>query len=105
VDIFRLFKNRSSEFLIIFLSALNNKHAYEAVIKYIFKLSNITISINGNILKNMGVPPGPVFRIIIDKITEKKAAGLLKNHIDEIKCARELISELTDIKKEGKYNE
>ena len=105
LDIFRLFKNRSSEFLIIFLSALNNKHAYEAIIRYIFKLSNITISINGNILKNMGVPPGPVFRIIIDKITEKKAAGLLKNHIDEIKCARELIGELTEIKKEGKHNE
>lgn len=100
LDIFRLFKNRSSEFLIIFLSAADNKYAYEAVIRYIFNLSETKISINGNILKNMGVAPGPVFRIIIDKITEKKAAGLLKNHIDEIKYARELIGELTDKKKQ-----
>lgn len=95
LNIFRLFKNRSSEFLIIFLSAVNNKQAFDSVIRYIFKLSDIKTSIDGKILKNMGVKPGPVFRVIMDKITEKKAAGLLGNHTDEIKYARELANELT----------
>lgn len=94
LDIYRLFKNRSREFLITLLAALDSKIAYDAVIKYIFKLSNVLPTINGNILKNMGVKPGPAFRTILDRVTEMKAVGALKTHIDEIAYAKELIEKL-----------
>ncbi len=93
-DIYRLFRGRSVEFLITLLSAVNTQKAYDAVIKYIFELSNIKTTINGNILKNMGVKPGPVFKTIIDKVMEKKVSGDLKTHIDEIKYAKDLIKTL-----------
>lgn len=94
LEIYRLFKNRSREFLITLLAALDTKTAYDAVIKYIFKLSNVLPTINGNILKNMGVKPGPAFRTILDRVTEMKAVGKLKTHIDEIAYAKELIENL-----------
>lgn len=94
LDVYRLFRGRSNEFLITLLAAVDNRAAYDAVTRYIFKLSNITPTINGNILKNMGAKPGPAFRTIIDRVTELKAAGKLKTHIDEIACAKQLIEKL-----------
>jgi len=93
-NIYRLFNSRSDEFMIIFMAAMGNAHAYRAAVKYIFEISKIKPSVNGDMLKNMGLKPGPVFKIIIDKIAEKKAAGDLKNHADEIKYAKKLIESL-----------
>jgi hypothetical protein len=42
----------------------------------------------------MGVKPGPAFRTILDRVTEMKAIGRLKTHIDEIAYAKELIEKL-----------
>ncbi len=96
IKIYNLFKNHSPEFLLTLLSAIDNKFAYKAVIRYIFELSNIKPTLNGDTLKKMGVPPGPAFKEILDTIAALKAAGYLKNHIEEIKYAKKIIDKLPD---------
>ena len=51
------------------------------------------LSLSGDDLKEMGIPPGPVYRRILDRIFEAKLDGEVRTKEDEVMMAHRIWGE------------
>ncbi len=86
-EIYKTFKNIAMESVIMY-STIN----HEIVEKYLNKLKDIEISIDGNDLKSLGIEPSPKYQECFDYILKHKIENpnLTKN--EEIKFAKEFFN-------------
>lgn len=80
-EIYKLFRNKPLESVLLY--ALSN--SIEIAERYLTKLSNITLFINGEDLKKLGFKQGKLFGEILDYVLEKKIAYPEAQKEDEIK--------------------
>ena len=59
-------------------------------------LQYIQPTINGNTLKQMALPPGPKYRVILDKLRSARLDGLIQNDNQELDLLKILIREMYD---------
>ena len=69
-EIYEFFEKTNIESLLAFLA--KNKNYKDKVDLHLKELKNIHISIDGNILINMGIKPGPVFGEILKKVLKAR---------------------------------
>jgi tRNA nucleotidyltransferase (CCA-adding enzyme) len=63
----------------------------KAISSYFTHLRYIRPSIKGRDLKKLGLPPGPIYREILQAALDAKLNGELKTHMDELDFARKYV--------------
>ena len=57
--------------------------AYERLMRYLEHLRNVKSEITGDYLRELGLPPGPLYRELLDGLLAAKLDGLLPTREDE----------------------
>jgi tRNA nucleotidyltransferase (CCA-adding enzyme) len=82
-EIYWLLHERSHESLLYMIAMARRNFAKKAVSDYVTKLRHTTTFLNGESLKDMGYPPGPIYRTILNHLLESKLNGKVKTRKDE----------------------
>jgi len=90
--LFKLIHNLPYELLVAVAS--ESRVHNNNIEKYLKKLSNVRLEINGENLKILGYKPSKKFKIVLEKMLELKLDGKLKNREDELAMAKELLTSL-----------
>jgi tRNA nucleotidyltransferase (CCA-adding enzyme) len=72
---------------------LKDETAWENVVHYLDRKETVHIAINGHDLKKLGLKPGPVYKLIMDRLYNLKLDGLVSNRDDELDEVRHWIRE------------
>lgn len=76
---------------ILFLMARSKKeHIRRNISQYLARLRYISIDVSGNDLKEMGLEPGPVYSLILDKLMTAKIDGTAETRALQLKLAKHL---------------
>jgi len=89
-SIYRLLHAYSREARFVLSVLTDSKPALERLELYERKLAAVSPSIDGHVLKALGVPPGPVYREILDRVRDALLDGLVTTHDQELDLARSL---------------
>lgn len=77
------------------LSVLGDSPRLRARLDYFEKtLRHVKPTLDGEALKAMNVPPGPVYRVILDRVLDALLDGLIKTPEEEREMAQQLVSAL-----------
>lgn len=76
---------------IIYIHIISDIQKQKLIIKYLGKRKEWAATISGNDLKLLGIKPGPVFKIILDRVREAKLAGSIRSRDQEIDFVKELM--------------
>jgi tRNA nucleotidyltransferase (CCA-adding enzyme) len=87
VKIYRLLKSLNTETLILMLIYAKEKQK-KAISFYLTKLKDVRISIKGEDLKRLDIPPGPLYKEIFDAVLEEKLNGKLSSREEEVEFAK-----------------
>jgi tRNA nucleotidyltransferase (CCA-adding enzyme) len=91
VGTYTLFRNLGVE-TILFVMALSKDRKKQKVIShYLTELRNIKPVLTGEDLKQMGLPPGPVYSEILSRLLEAKLRGEARDYEDEEAFVRRFI--------------
>ncbi len=76
---------------VLFLMARSRKeHIRRNISQYLARLRYISIDVSGNDLKEMGLEPGPVYSLILDKLMIAKIDGTAETRALQLKLAKHL---------------
>ena len=79
--------------LILYMMAATKKETVKRSISHFFtRLRYIDSSITGKDLKKMGLPPGPIYREILQAVLDAKLNGQLKTRRDEMAFINNYVS-------------
>jgi len=87
VKIYKLLKPLNTETLILMLIYAKEKQK-KAISFYLTKLKDVRISIKGEDLKRLDIPPGPLYKEIFDAVLEEKLNGKLTSREEEVEFAK-----------------
>jgi len=65
-----------------------------SISRYLTKIVFIKPYIKGRDLLKLGITPGPIYKLILDKVLEAKVNGLLSSKQDEMDFVKNLLNEL-----------
>jgi tRNA nucleotidyltransferase (CCA-adding enzyme) len=86
---FRL-KNQRPE-LLLFLAALAAPRERKKILSFFFRLRGVVLEeVSGYTLKELGLPPGPAYRVLLDEILAAKLDGKIEKAEDESSLAKKL---------------
>ena len=81
---------------VLFLMARSRKeHIRRNISQYLARLRYMKIDVNGNDLQKMGIEPGPMYAIILDKLMVAKIDGKVETRTDQLNMAKKLKKDLT----------
>ncbi|MCP4108775.1 MAG: CBS domain-containing protein [Desulfobacteraceae bacterium] len=80
------------EIILYMMAAARYVRIKEAISNYFTQLRHVTTSVRGEDLKKMGLPPGPVYREILDAVLCAKLNGKVKTRNDELNFVRNYVS-------------
>lgn len=81
--IYNRLKGFRTELVLYMMASTTSETIKRTISNYFNRLRYVTISIRGQDLMDLGVPPGPVYRQIMDAVLDAKLDGRLKNKKDE----------------------
>lgn len=88
-QIYKLLKGLSYEEVLV-LELIGPQKASKNISLFM-GIMDINISIDGNLINELGLKPGPLYKKILDKVTEAKVNGLIHTKEDEISMVKELL--------------
>jgi tRNA nucleotidyltransferase (CCA-adding enzyme) len=80
-----------TELVLFMMAAAEQEKVKRAVSHYVTTLRRTTLSLKGQDLKAMGVPPGPVYREVLQAVLDARLNGRVHTREEELELARELI--------------
>lgn len=81
------------ENIVYLLLLVRSEAVWERIINYFDIKEKVTIKIDGNVLKGLGLSPGPVFKVILDELYRSKIDGMAVTRQDEINLVKQWIAE------------
>ena len=72
------------EQLLLMMAKAGSLQAKKYISQYLTHLHDVRIDLTGEDLKQMGIPPGPRYKSILDGLRDAKLDGLVKTRADEI---------------------
>lgn len=87
--LFHLLKPFKTELILYMIAATQTKSVKKAISRYYNELRRISPTIGGKELIDMGMPPGPLFRKVLDELLDAKLNGDVVTREDEIDFARQ----------------
>jgi len=90
-DIYHWLKELPVELLLYMMAKTESEEVKKFISLYFTQLQNVRCFITGRDLKKLGVPPGPRFREILDKLLEARLNNLVQSREEELQLARQYI--------------
>lgn len=78
--------------VLLHLMARADEGAKRQLSIYMTNLARVTTEIDGNYLKNIGLKPGPLFHLILEKVRDARIDGLVDCLEDELQMVNNLIN-------------
>lgn len=88
--IYRSLRNLPVETLLHLMARTERDEVRKCISQYFTHLSTVKILLSGDDLKKFGIPDGPLFREILDKILDARLDGLLESRDDELRMVETL---------------
>lgn len=85
--------NLGLENIIYLMLLIRLETVWEQVVHYFDLRERVNVEINGNVLKELGLQPGPLFKEILDELYKCKLDGLAVTRQDEIILVQQWITE------------
>lgn len=89
-QIYRALEGLRPEALAFLLAQRDNRELEGFVRIMLQELSKVKLSLSGDDLKGMGIPPGPIYRRILDRIFEAKLDGRVETKEDELRMVHSI---------------
>ncbi len=90
-DIYQWLKDLPVELLLYLMARTDNDEVKKFISLYFTQLQNIRCLITGKDLQEVGVPAGPRFREILDKVLVARLNNLLHSKEDELRFVRQIL--------------
>ena len=87
-DIYKLLSPLPTEVILFLMAKTTQEGARKAVSLYFTQLKTIRLSVGGDDLKSLGIPPGPGYKVILSDLREARLNGKVLTHEDEIAYVR-----------------
>jgi tRNA nucleotidyltransferase (CCA-adding enzyme) len=83
-DIYRALQPFKAEELLFLMARTQREESRKAVSHYLSRYREMKSEIRGQDLKDLGIPPGPVYRKVLEEILDGRLNGELKSRQDEL---------------------
>lgn len=94
-DIYFLLKNLPVEILLYLMAKTDNEEVKKNISLYFTQLQNVHSLVNGNDLKtNLKVPPGPLYRELLDQVLKARLDGMVISREDEMALLQKKLKKL-----------
>ncbi|HEY6872435.1 MAG TPA: A-adding tRNA nucleotidyltransferase [Geobacteraceae bacterium] len=90
-DIYSWLKDLPVEILLYMMARTGSEEVKKAISLYFTQLQNVRTQITGDDLKEAGVPPGPLFRKILDAVLNARLNNLVQSREDELRLVADLL--------------
>lgn len=95
-DIYRALQPFKPEELLFMMARTQKEEARKAVSHYLHRYRHVKTELKGKDLKALGVPPGPVYREILDELLDARLDGKIKDRQDELNFLKNNFAHLLD---------
>lgn len=93
-ELYTLLSQYDTEILLYMMAKAHNEKIRRLISNYFTKLKGTKICLKGGDLKEMGFPPGPLYREILDRIMEARLNNLINTKEDEVRFVKETFKDL-----------
>ena len=83
-DIYRALQPFKPEELLFMMAKTQKDEVRKVVSHYLHRYRHVTAELRGRDLKAMGIPPGPIYRQILDQLLDARLDGKVKDRQDEL---------------------
>jgi len=90
--VYDLLRPLEGETVLLMMAKAKQEAAKKYVSLYLTRLRNVKVTLSGDDLKNMSIPPGPRYKKILSRLLDAKLDGKVKNREDEIEFVRKMSS-------------
>jgi tRNA nucleotidyltransferase (CCA-adding enzyme) len=89
-SVYDLLRPLEGETVLLMMAKAKQEAAKKHVSLYLTRLRNVKVTLSGDDLKNMGIPPGPRYKRILSRLLDAKLDGQVKNRGEEIEFVRKM---------------
>lgn len=87
--VFRLLKGASVEALLLLRARSQRQEVRRAIADHLTVYARVKVHLTGDDLKGLGIPPGPLYRRILERLLDAKLDGHVRGHQEELRYVRE----------------
>jgi tRNA nucleotidyltransferase (CCA-adding enzyme) len=95
-ELYRRLAGFRVELLLFMMAATRRESVKKTISHYFTGLRHVAPAIRGRDLKQMGIPPGPIYREILEAVLDARLDGRVKTREDELHFARAFQASRTD---------
>ena len=88
MEVYRLLSPLEDEVLLYMMAKATKKEVKKAISLFITQWRQMRVSLNGKDLQEMGIPPGPIYREIFERLLEARLEGEVETESDERELVR-----------------
>ncbi|HEY6011316.1 MAG TPA: CBS domain-containing protein, partial [Nitrospirota bacterium] len=82
--VYELLRPFDSEAILLMMAKAKKEKARKYISLYLTHLRNVKITLTGDDLKSLGIPPGPRYRKLLAELLDAKLDGVVKNRDEEM---------------------
>jgi len=86
--IYELLLSLDTEAILLMMAKAKQEKAKKYISLYLTHLSKVTVTVTGDDLKALGIPPGPQYKKILAQLLDAKLDGKVSTHEEELEFAR-----------------
>jgi tRNA nucleotidyltransferase (CCA-adding enzyme) len=90
-SIYRSLRDLTVEIPLYLMAVTTREDIRKQISHYFTHLSTVKIFVNGDDLKNLGIPNGPLFKEILDRILDARLDGEVESRDDELRMVENLL--------------
>ncbi len=94
--IYDLLSQYDTEMILFLMAKANNKRIKRQISLYFTRLRNLKTDLGGKDLKELGIPPGPIYREILDALLESRMNGRIHTKDQELRFVLEKYADLLE---------
>lgn len=88
-EVYHLLEDLSTEWLLFIMAKTQQEETRRAISRYFRDLKEVRPKLRGRDLKDMGIPPGPVYRQILNQLLDSQLNGELSSREEEVEFVRQ----------------
>jgi len=88
-EVYHLLEDLSTEWLLFIMAKTQQEETRRAISRYFRDLREVEPKLRGRDLKDMGIPPGPVYRRILNQLLDGQLNGELSSREEEVEFVRQ----------------
>ncbi|MEA1929028.1 MAG: hypothetical protein U9N73_12550, partial [Candidatus Auribacterota bacterium] len=92
--VYSLLRGLESEVILIIMARSGSEQAVSRIKKYFEEYRSVSTEVSGVDLKEMGIPPGPEYKIILDELLQARLNGRIQSKEEELRLAHQLVDKL-----------